>query len=203
MTLLPQRDRQMFVILMGVMLAADLAAAATGRAWDRWPAFVIMPGSLLLVWLSYQVSLVAASRLKRATPEALDALSRFMGRTLSLAGAVVTIGHLGLAAFAARWIENLDMEAFLRLFMSGMSVMLIMMHNRMPKMLMAYAPPGLARWYLRASWLGVACGTGMIVIAWSLPVGQMTYPFLTVALIPTAAYLGGLLIWRFGPGRTR
>lgn len=192
----------MFAVMTGVMLLADIVFAATGRAWAQWPVLIIMPGTLTLIWLSYTISMVLTCRSKRATPEALDAMARFMGRTLSIAAGVMTVAHLILIATMAGWARGVDKEAFLRLFFTALSVTLILMHNRMPKVLMPHTPPGLNRWYLRASWLGVASGMAMVVIAWTLPIGGMTVPFLTAALLPTVAYVGGALVWRISRRKT-
>jgi hypothetical protein len=191
---LPLRDRRMAAILMGAMLVADIAAAATGRAWDRGSALVIMPATLVLIWACYRTSLLFAAR-KPGQEEASKAMSGFMGRTLSLVAAVMTIAHMALVAFAARWIEPLNMEAVLRIFMVGLSLALIVTHNRMPKVIAPHCPPKIMAWTRLASWVGVVSGGLMIVLALTLPIGDLTVPLLILAFIPTIITLYGTLTW--------
>lgn len=183
----------MAAALMAVMIVADVLVLAL-HGFSAWPAFIIMPGTFLLLIACFSFSMAASARKPAVTETALAALGRLMGVTLSTVGSVMTVAHIGLLAFVSGILGPAGGEMFLPMFMVGLSVSLIAMYNRMPKMIGPHAGKGLnafsARWTRTVSWTGVLCGMVMVVVA---IVPDFTYRmpvFLGLAMTPTMLTLG-------------
>lgn len=190
----------MAALLMGVALAADGAVVvAFGAA--QWPALLIMPGTLTLIAASYGAALALSARRAAVSDAALTAMGKFMGATLSLAGTVMTIVHIGLLAAVHGLITGGAAGALLPMFMVAMGVILIVLYNRIPKVIGPYSTPAWpAAWTRGIGWLGVLCAAGMIVAALAPGLQARGAAFLTLATIPPASIM---LAWAASQFRRR
>jgi hypothetical protein len=193
---LPRRDIWMAMILIAAMIAVDIAAGFTGPM-PPWRALVTMPGTLALIWTCYAFSLRRGIR-KNGHHRSIAKTSDFMGHSLSLVAGVLTAAHILLVGSFV-WIHGLDKPTFIRAFMVALSVVLIVMHNRMPKFLAscvsADGPPVMIRGQRVTAWVGVLSGLAMIGVALTVPFGQATPVFLGLAMLPVAMVAGNSLIW--------
>jgi len=182
---LPRRDVLMAAILFAVMAAADVAAWIFDVPDRARPAFVLLPFSLALVWISYSVSL-RRRFLRGADARSLRKLSAFWGRSLSLIGCVMTVAHVALLASFVR-PGVVTSEQFVRAFMTALGVVVVVMFNGAPKLLPAAgdAPRGLGI-HRAAAWTGVGSGIAIIAAAWLAP--RPVAPFLVFpfAMLPAA-----------------
>lgn len=198
--LLP-RDAWMAAILFAVMAALDIAALAdVGPV--RPAAFFVMPGTLVLLYACFSLSLARAARRPAVTPAAMTAMRRFMGVTLATTGSVLTIAHAAIIAFMAGWVGPEGREHVLPLFMVGLSLSLMAMFNRMPKMVGPHSRyAGVtwpARWTWAIAWTGIICCVAMIVVSVTPNLEHRTAIFLAFAFTPNVLQLvvAGLCVWR-------
>lgn len=198
---LPVQDRRMAALLLAVMLLADVVVFAL-RGGANWPAFVIMPGTLAILFACFAFSLARLARNPRAGEGAVEASARFMGVSLTTVGCVMTVAHIGMLAFVAGLLGATAAAMVLPLFMVGLSVTLMLMYNRMPKFMGPHAgkAPHIfpAHWTRLVSWIGVLCGLPMIVIALIPDLEYRAVLFLSFALTPSLllAVMNGLLVLR-------
>lgn len=195
---LPRRDVVMTVILLAIMGAADVIAAITGVPRFALPFFVIMPGTLAVIWACYAASVAITLRRSKGNLRPIGKMGVFMGRTLSLMGAVLTVFHIGLLGVFAGWLHDLRAEILVRSFMVAFSVVLVLMYNQMPKLIASCQSAGdviMSRGNRLAGWAGVLCGMAMIVIALVLPMQRMTPVFLSLAFLPTLIILANTGVW--------
>jgi hypothetical protein len=151
-----------------LMILADVAVAILRPELTRqWPVFVIMPGTLALILLVFTISLRWARG--RGKPRANDVASRFMGRTLVLAGGLMTLAHAAMLAHMTGWSDSPSQGMIIRLFMAGMGVIVVLMNNQMPKL---FSP--MPRNRLWSGWIGVVGGLAMILISLTLPLRPLT-----------------------------
>ncbi len=182
---LPKADVLMASLLMGMMLAADGAAAVIGlNAPGNWPAFIVMPGTLAMIWTCFTVSCLVTRRFKGPKgPESAQTAARFMGKTLVMVGITLTIFHLGLLALTTGLIGG-DGDIILKLFVAALGLNLAFMHNAMPKV-MNPARVDVAGSPRLIGWVGFLCGLGIAAVGVFIDPGEMMPFILPLAVLPS------------------
>jgi len=181
---LPRRDTFMVAILLGVMLAADLAAVAIGVPENVRPALVRGPAALAIMWACYAVSLRIHARRSDGDAHAVRKVAAYLGPLVSLIACVVAVAHLAMLANML-WFQTLSREQFLRSWMTVISVIVIIAFDRAPKALTIAPDSPLAGLRLTrlGAWAGIACGLGMAIAAWIAPLQQIRFYCLGLAVV--------------------
>lgn len=191
---LPRADVLMTLVLVGLMIGMDVVALIIGISRPgRWPALLIMPGTIGLVAACYAISLRTPSFCLKArgTDGALVA-SVFMGKTLVMMAITLTVFHAGLLGFETGLVDRSIGDGFERVFVGALGANLIFMGNSMAKVMtsrVSTAPK--SRFH---AWGTVLTGVGLVLAAVVAPEDQMTPIVVTLAMIPLFTGLGMVLI---------
>jgi hypothetical protein len=196
---LPKADRLMTAVLLAMMLGADVLALAfrSEQVARAWPALIIMPGTLVLVLSSYNLSIVVMRRTE-AWKTGIGAATAVgvMGRTLVAMGITLTVAHAGMLAYATRLIGSADMALVFRLFAVALGLNFAFLGNTMAKrmtasrMLVIGNPRAMG-------WVAVVSGAAIAVVALTAPFERLTPILLTIAFVPCVFNFANMFVhWR-------
>jgi hypothetical protein len=201
---LPRRDTWMMGILLGIMIATDVAAVATGIPDKARPALFLLPGALAMVWAAYAVTFRWGARRYDGNRFAANKLGRFMGGTLSLVGGLLTVEHVALLGSFA-WFGPIPPLTFVRVFTAAIGIVMMVIFNRAPKVMAGLPEPGFPTFGAffsgqamrrETAWTGVACSVGIVALALFAPIGHIAGWIFLLGLTPMAVQIGLTLAHR-------